>query len=65
MKVINQALFPVIAVFWHKTHGFGEEVEIPSGGYSDLKGPYIGDMGNGNCHLALDDKIFSSGYDYK
>ena len=57
MNVVNKTTFPVIAMCWHETYGYGYEETIESGKSMDVSGPYIGEMGGGSCCLAMTGKI--------
>src|SRR3989344_7046710 len=53
MKVINNTGFTIIAFGWHSNIGYGDDVTIDSGSVAEVNGPYIGEMGNGNCYDCL------------
>lgn len=57
MQVHNKASFAVIAFGWHREHGIGEDVHIPTGATGEINGPYLGEMDSGACHIALMGKI--------
>lgn len=53
MKVINKASFPVIAFGWDTRIDYGDDVRIEPGHSAEVLGPYLGEMGGGDCHIAL------------
>ena len=57
MKVTNNALYPLIAFAWHVDRGYGEDTTINPGTSEVVKGPYIGEMGDGACHIDVPGEI--------
>lgn len=57
MIVKNKTSFNIIAVCWHRKHGPGKAVEISPGESSEVKGPYLGEMGGGSCHILIEGEI--------
>ena len=57
MNIVNKTSFPVIALCWHKQYGYGYEVTIDPGQSKEVSGPYIGEMGEGSCRLAMPGEI--------
>ncbi|MDP2655219.1 MAG: hypothetical protein Q8P17_01525 [bacterium] len=53
MKVINSTSFALIAFGWYQPKGYGDDVSISPGQSAEVNGPYIGDMGDGHCYVAL------------
>ncbi|MDP2091296.1 MAG: hypothetical protein Q8K30_06900 [Candidatus Gracilibacteria bacterium] len=58
MQVKNNASFTVIALTWHITYGYGQEVSIEPGETSVVLGPYIGEMGGCDCTLHFSDVTY-------
>jgi len=57
MQITNNTSFKIVAFGWHEQYGAGDKVEIEPGENSEVNGPYIGEMGGGRCHLALEGEI--------
>lgn len=57
MPVTNNISEAVIAFFYHTSYGYGEDTRIEPGETKEVTGPYIGEMGNGACHLMLEENI--------
>ncbi len=57
MKINNNTSFKIIAFCWHISHGYGDDVEIEPGESAEVNGPYIGEMGGGSCHVAIEGEI--------
>ena len=57
MKVINGTTYPLIAFGWHLERGYGSEVTINPGESAEVSGPYLGEMGGGDCHIAIEGEI--------
>ena len=53
MKVLNKTSFSLIAFGWHEDIGYGDDVTILPGETGEVNGPYLGEMGGGDCHVAL------------
>ena len=53
MKVINRTSSKLIAFGWHMKYGYGDDMEINSGQSVEVLGPYVGEMGGEDCHVAL------------
>ena len=53
MRIKNETSFPLIAFGWHEERGFGPEVTIAPGEAKNIFGPYLGDMDDGHCWLAI------------
>lgn len=53
MKVINNTTFPVIVFSTETRLGYSEDVTIQSGKSRDVSGPYVGEMGSGDCYIHL------------
>lgn len=50
-------MYDLIAFGWDTRLGYGNDVRICAGKSAEVSGPYIGEMGSGSCHLALEGKI--------
>lgn len=57
MKVTNTTGFHIIAFAWHSKYGYGDDVVIPSEMTVDVSGPYIGEMGGGDCFMHIPGEI--------
>lgn len=57
MKVHNKCTYPIIAFVFRIRVGFGDDVVIPAGESRDVRGPFLGEMGGGNCFVHLDGEI--------
>ena len=57
MKVANNCSYDLIAFGWDTRLGYGDDVTILTGQSVDVSGPFIGEMGGGNCHLVLEGEI--------
>lgn len=54
MNIINNSIFAIVAVaLYKKYNSFGDNVYISSGEVGLVKGPYLGEMGRGDCHVAV------------
>lgn len=57
MKVTNKTSYPVIAFGTETKLGYGEDVTIPPSESADVSGPYVGEMGGGDCYIHLAGEI--------
>ena len=57
MKVTNHAACPTIAFGIVAKVGYGEDVTIQPGESADVSGPYLGEMGGGDCYIHLEGTI--------
>ncbi|QQR78432.1 MAG: hypothetical protein IPJ68_05135 [Candidatus Moraniibacteriota bacterium] len=57
MKVINKTSYPIIAFGYHVEQGYAEDVTIQPGESADVSGPYVGEMGGGDCYIHLEGAI--------
>lgn len=57
MNIKNDCGFPVIAFGYHTDRGYGNDVEIPAGDARSVSGPYLGEMGNGDCYVYIPGEI--------
>ena len=57
MKVTNNTSYPVIAFGTETRLGYGEDVIIQPGECADVSGPYVGEMGGGDCYIHLAGEI--------
>lgn len=57
MEVFNNTSFGLIAFCWHIEYGYGDDVEINPGESAHVRGPYLGEMGGGDCHILVSGKI--------
>lgn len=57
MKVANKTSFSITAFGWHELKGYGDDIHIPPGETAEVNGPYLGEMGGGSCHVALDGEV--------
>jgi len=57
MQIVNNTSFKLVAFAWHEQYGSGDKVEIEHGKSSEVLGPYLGEMGGGSCHIALEGEI--------
>lgn len=53
MDVQNNTTFTVIALSWHKNHGYGNQVSIPPGESAKIPGVYVGIMEDKACYTVL------------
>jgi hypothetical protein len=57
MEIFNDTSYDLIAFGWHTKYGYGNDIKIKSGQSADVSGPYLGEMGGGSCHVAIEGKI--------
>jgi len=57
VNITNNTSYPLIAFCWHIQKGYGDDVEIQPNQSADVSGPYIGEMGGGNCYIVVPGKI--------
>lgn len=57
MKVTNNTSYPVIAFGTETRLGYGEDVTVQPGESADVSGPYVGEMGGGDCYIHLAGEI--------
>lgn len=57
MKVTNNTTEAIIACTWHATYGPGDDIQIEPGETKESRGPFIGEMGGGDCYLILPGEI--------
>ncbi len=57
MQIINNTSFTIVAFGWHKQYGAGDKVEIHPNEKGEVNGPYLGEMGGGDCYIALEGEI--------
>lgn len=57
MKVINSTSYPVIAFGMETSRGYSEDITIQPGESADVSGPYVGEMGGGDCYIHLAGEI--------
>lgn len=64
MKITNCTKSAIIAFGIHSQYGYGDDVKIEIGETKDVSGPYIGEMGEGECYIALfGDIVCHDGHD--
>ena len=57
MDITNSTSFEVIAFGWHTDRGYGDDVSIQPGETKEVNGPFIGEMGGGDCHILIEGEI--------
>lgn len=57
MKITNDTSYPIIAFGSVRRYGYGEDVSIQPGESANVSGPYVGEMGDGDCHLHVAGEI--------
>lgn len=57
MRVTNNTKEAIIACTWHTSYGPGDDTQIEPGETKEPIGPFIGEMGGGDCHLDLPGEI--------
>ena len=57
MKIENRTNYELTAFGWSIEHGFGKMTSIPSGESADIDGPYLGETGDGSCHIDIPGEI--------
>lgn len=57
MKVTNYASFPIVAFGWHVQHGISMDVTIKPGVTGEVSGPYLGEMGGGDCFIHFEGEL--------
>lgn len=57
MKVYNSCTFPIKAFGFHVECGYGVDVLISARESLDVSGPYLGEMGGGDCYVVITGEI--------